>query len=426
MENWKPYRLGEITKWLSGGTPKKSKSEFWNGDIPWISANSMHTVRIKDSDLKITNLGLTNGSKIAPKNSILLLVRGGALHSRIPLGIVMRDVAFNQDVKAIIANEKIINPWFLLAWFISNTDFLLKSVEFTGIGAGKFDTTRLQNLIVNLPSLKEQGKIANFAKAIDDKIEINQQMNATLAAMARTLFKAWFVDFEPVRANSENRPSESASPEIAKLFPSEFEDEIPKGWQFGTIADLGRVICGKTPSTKIADNFGIDIPFITIPDMHGKVFVTRTARYLSNKGANTQANKYLPANSICVSCIATAGIVTLSSEISQTNQQINSVIPSDDFGTFYSYQVLNKLGQEIRTKGSGGSVFVNLNTGSFSRISVLLPQKICVKAYNDLVIPAFEKILNNEKENQKLAEIRDSLLPRLISGKIRVGEMEIK
>ncbi len=222
----------------------------------------------------------------------------------------------------------------------------------------------------------------------------------------------------------ENRPSESASPEIAELFPSEFENDIPKGWRLGTVGDLGSVICGKTPSTKVVDNFGSVVPFITIPDMHGKVFVTRTARYLSNKGANTQVNKYLPAKSICVSCIATAGLVALSSEASQTNQQINSVVPSDDFGAFYCYQVLEKLGQEIRTKGSGGSVFVNLNTGSFSRISVLLPKNECAKIYHETVKPIFEKILNNEKESHQLSQIRDSLLPRLISGKIRVGEVD--
>ncbi len=299
-------------------------------------------------------------------------------------------------------------------------DFVNQASEGTRMPRAKWSYA--ENFTFPDIGIDEQKAIAKILSAFDDKIEVNRRMNATLEAMARALFKAWFVDFEPVHANRENRPSTSASPEIAKLFPSDFENNIPKGWRLGSVSDLGEVVCGKTPSTKIADNFGDEIPFITIPDMHGKAIITKTVRCLSKKGADSQHKKYLPAKSICVSCIATAGLVSMTSESSQTNQQINSVIPKGRFCAYFCYQVLNKLGQEIRTKGSGGSVFVNLNTGSFSRIPILLPDETISTSYDNITKPLFERILINEKENHCLSEMRDSLLPRLISGRTQVNQ----
>ena len=113
---WKAFALGEVTEWISGGTPKKDVLDYWNGDIPWISASSMQGTRFSDSDLKITSLGLKNGSRLAVKDSILLLVRGSALHNKIPVGIASRDVAFNQDVKAILPKEKHLSHLYLLFW----------------------------------------------------------------------------------------------------------------------------------------------------------------------------------------------------------------------------------------------------------------------------------------------------------------------
>ena len=110
---------------------------------------------------------------------------------------------------------------------------------------------------------------------------------------------------------------------------------MPEGWKVGVISDFGDVICGKTPSTKIKDYYGEEIPFITIPDMHNYVYACYTERYLSVKGAQSQESKNLPPNSICVSCIATPGLVVLTDRISQTNQQINSIIPNSSISPYY-------------------------------------------------------------------------------------------
>lgn len=170
-DDYNLYKLGEITSWNSGGTPSKVNPAFWNGDIPWISASAMHGSQFYDSKTKITELGLNNGSKLAKKGSILLLVRGSMLFKKIPVGIAVKDVAFNQDVKSINL-KNISKALFLLHWFYAKENYILSKVLSTGIGAGKLDTEDLKELKIYLPSLPEQQKIAAFLSAVDKKIRL--------------------------------------------------------------------------------------------------------------------------------------------------------------------------------------------------------------------------------------------------------------
>jgi len=283
---------------------------------------------------------------------------------------------------------------------------------------------RIKRFGAYFPGPNEQRSIARILGALDDKIELNRRMNHTLESMAQALFKSWFVDFDPVVAKSEGRQPYGMNAETATLFASEFQDSelgaIPKGWRIGKVSDLGNVVTGKTPPTKEQSNFGIDVPFITIPDMHGKVFVVTTERYLSEKGANFQKNKLLPPLSVCVSCIATPGLVALTSVESQTNQQINSVVPRNGFSPFFCFGMLREIGDEIGQQGSGGTVYSNLNKGNFSDLQIALPPLVLTDKFHVFVKPLFDRLLNNEKENLSLSAIRDSLLPKLLTGEIRV------
>jgi type I restriction enzyme S subunit len=192
-----------------------------------------------------------------------------------------------------------------------------------------------------------------------------------------------------------------------------------------TVGDVGDVICGKTPPTSVFDYYGEDIPFITIPDMHGNVFGAATARKLSHAGASSQANKTLPPGSLCVSCIATPGLVVITSEDSQTNQQINSVVPHQKDGTYFWYWVMTGLGAEIASSGSGGSVLVNLSKGRFEALEVIKPPHALIRAYHAAVRPLFEAILANTHQSRTLASLRDTLLPQLLSGKLSVNNCNI-
>ncbi len=482
MSEWRTYRLGDVTDWYSGGTPSKAKKEFWNGDIPWISASSMHDTRLIDSDHKVTEEGLRNGTRLAKKDSVLLLVRGSTLHQRIPIGIAERDIAFNQDVKAIVSKCEDIDQWYLLYWFLSKEKELLAAVGHTGIGAGKLDTPFLQDLNISVPDEKLRKQITSTAKTLDDKIALNRKLNETLEEMARALFQSWFVDFDPVKAKlaavrhgrDPDRacmaalsgklriPSGKPKPEtldeqlpsaeeldsaiaalddlptttteslakIAAHFPSDFQESelglIPEGWEVKPVSDFGKVVCGKTPTKKNKKFYGDEMPFLKIPDMHGQVFAITTNDKLSRDGGKSQQNKEIPPYSVCVSCIATVGKVAITCEPTHTNQQINSVVPSSKQSLYYLYFTFLDMEKELHDLASGGSATLNLNTGNFSKIIILKPAGSVIESFHQLVGNQFESIKLFQYQSQTLAKLRDTLLPKLLSGELTVGEAETK
>ena len=179
---WKTAALGEIVNFSSGGTPSKKNKEYWNGDIPWISAKTMKEERISSSDLCITHEGLLNGSKLAPKGSILLLTRGSGLFNRVPICLVDKPVAFNQDVKCLQSCSEEVSNKYIFYWLLSQEGYLRAKLDATGIGAGKLDMDLLRNLSVPLPSKREQDLLVSFFDALSDKIMLNRQINDNLSA----------------------------------------------------------------------------------------------------------------------------------------------------------------------------------------------------------------------------------------------------
>jgi len=259
----------------------------------------------------------------------------------------------------------------------------------------------------SLPPLAIQKRIAEILGRLDDKIELNRRINATLEEMAQRLYKHWFVDFGPFQ------DGEFVESELGL---------IPQGWSVGKVGDFGTIVTGKTPSTQIKENFGDEVLFIKIPDMRDNVFVIDTDMKLSTLGASSQQNKLLPKMTICVSCIATPGLVSLTSKESQTNQQINSIIPNDlTHATFIYCQMLG-MAEEIRLRGSGGTATLNLNKQDFSNLQIIKPSNNILYAFHEKSSHWFTQILNNQYQSRHLVTIRDYLLPRLLSGELSVEE----
>ena len=285
--------------------------------------------------------------------------------------------------------------------------YFLKTMDLANYAGGSAVPTLNRNHIHTLPikvpeSVRVQKKIGYYLRLLDEKIELDNAINNNLEQQAQAIFKSWFVDFEPFN----------------KLMPSD--------WTIGTIDDLAKeVVCGKTPSTKKAEYYGSDIPFITIPDMHGKTYMVTTERYLSKLGASSQEKKSLPKNSICVSCIGTAGLVTLVAEESQTNQQINSIIPKESFSPYYIYLLMQTLSDTINKLGQSGSTIVNLNKSQFGKIQVIIPALSSMIKFDKIVSPMFEKILQNQIANLKLTSLRDTLLPKLMSGELDASNIDL-
>lgn len=386
MNNWKKFKLGELTNWYSGGTPSKNEPEFWNGKIPWISAKTMTGYKVYKSDLNITESGLKQGSRIAEKDDILLLVRGSGLYLDIPINLVEHPVAFNQDVKSIRAKDKALNK-FIFFWLHGNKKALYDILDDTAIGAGKFDTDRLKNLEISIPNSRDEiNSITELAESLFDKIDLLHRQNIILEQMAETIFRQWFVD----------------APEEAPL------------------KYFGKIVCGKTPSKKVSEYYSGEVPFVKIPDMHGNVFLFETEDSLTTIGRDSQAKKTLPKYSICVSCIATVGLVSITTKECQTNQQINSIVPSKDIYRYYLYIHLKTIKDDLMSRASGGSVTMNLNTSDFSNISIPLFTDEYFSKFDSTVSIYFTKIYSNISQIRKLVEIRDSLLPKLMNGTVRV------
>lgn len=291
--------------------------------------------------------------------------------------------------------------------------------QLSGLDVGSANPTLNRNHVhpiqVFWPPISEQVSIAHILGTIDEKIELNKQINSTLEKIAQSLFKRWFIDFE--------FPDENGNPYRSsggRMIDSE-SGKIPEGWKVKELNAFGRIVCGKTPSKKESQYYeNGEIPFIKIPDMGDQIFPIKTEDKLSKNGAESISNKELPPFSVCVSCIATVGMTCITWERSYTNQQINSIIANEGINPYYIYFEMKEHKEKLQIWASGGSATLNLNTSEFSKIKIVSPSRKIIYRFHDTVDPFFKKILSNSLEIGSLSNLRDSLLPKLMSGKKRI------
>lgn len=291
-----------------------------------------------------------------------------------------------------VKDENELLPEYLMLWF-SRPEFD-RYARFKSHGSVReiMDWDEMCKVELPVPSIDKQRSIVKAYQTITDRIELKRKINDNLEAAALSIYKCFFVDYIP------------------------FDGSQPSSWKEVTVDDIASdVICGKTPPTADPQNYGGTIPFITIPDMHGSVYTTSTARFLSEKGASTQPGKMLPANSVCVSCIASVGLVCLTAEPSQTNQQINSIICKDQISPFYVYTKMTTLNKYLKQLGAGGSTTLNINKTLFGQIPILLPDEASMKEYHNKVEPLFSSIRENQYEIQHLESLKRLLLSQISS-----------
>ncbi len=399
MTKWQEVKLGDICEYIcGGGTPKSTVLEYYGGQIPWLNTKEVHFNRIYTTEKYITEKGLANSSaKWLPINSVIVAMYGATAGN---IAINKIPLTTNQACCNLIINEKKSDYRFVYFYLLYKNIEL--SQQANGGAQQNLNAQQIKDFPISLPPLDTQKKIAAVLGALDDKIELNNKINNNLEQQAQALFKSWFIDFEP------------------------FGGIMPTDWKVGKIDDLAqKIICGKTPSTRETSYYGKDVPFITIPDMHNNTYIVNTERYLSISGADSQKGKMLPKNSVCVSCIGTAGLVSLTAENSQTNQQINSIIAKKNISPYFIYLLMKSLFEKIQTLGAGGSTICNLNKTQFSNIEVILPNVDILEDFDKITCNIFEEILHNQQENTRLAQLRDTLLPKLMSGEIDVSNVDI-
>ncbi|RRD66677.1 restriction endonuclease subunit S [Comamonadaceae bacterium OH2310_COT-174] len=424
---WLASSLGELTDWASGGTPPKENPEYWGGDIPWISASSMKSGRLSESDRTLTQKGLEQKSRLARKNDVLLLVRGSELHKRIPVGVATRDVAFNQDVKALRAKNGI-SSTYLYYWLTAHEPMLLSKVEHTGIGAGKLDTAVLKALPVEVPPVEEQRAIAHILGTLDDKIELNRRSNETLEAMARTLFKAWFVDFEPVRAKMEGRWQRGQSlpglpAHLYDTFPDRLIEselgEIPEGWEMRSLDSIANYLNGLALQKFPPESETEFLPVIKIAQL----------RAGNTNGADKASTQIKPEYVVVDGDVLFSWSGSLEVEVwnggrGALNQHLFKVTSNEVPKWFYFFATRQHL-SDFRAIAAGKATtmgHIQRKHLTDARIAVAPPESM--KKFDAVIASQFDQLVSNAQQSRSLAQLRDTLLPKLISGELRVGDAD--
>lgn len=303
---------------------------------------------------------------------------------------------------------------------VLNSNFVKKQANSQAKNSVQPDLTHtmFKSMVIPVPdSKKEQNRISKIINNINQKIQINNQINQELEAMAKTLYDYWFVQFDFPDQNGN--PYKSSGGKM--VYNPELKREIPEGWGVETLRDFeSKIITGKTPSRANSDNFGGEIPFITIGDIRGNTFIYSTSESLTDLGASVQQNKYLPEGSLCVSCIATVGEIGFTTEWSHTNQQINSIVFEDETNRYYLYFALKNYFENANASAKTGNTFANMNKEDFSGIRIILPNKEIKNNFHEISEPYFAQIKCLQGQNQELTQLRDWLLPMLMNGQVKV------
>ena len=287
-----------------------------------------------------------------------------------------------------VSNPDILFPEYLMMWF-SRKEFDRNAWFYTDADVrGGMGKDALLDMKLPIPSIERQREIVAEYETLSKRIHLNEQMISKLEEIAQALYRKTFVD----NIDKEN---------------------LPEGWRIGTLGEFGEVITGKTPSTLEESNFGDFMPFVTIPDMHNGLYVIKTERGLSKKGVAIQANKTVPKNSVCVSCIGTSGLVVITPKDCQTNQQINTIVPQKEYALEYIYLTCCGLEKIIAEYGIGAAVLNNLNKSEFENLRVIIPLDDMMLKFHEQVSPVFSVIYLKQKENLKLTELQSLLLAKM-------------
>ncbi|MGM7055569.1 restriction endonuclease subunit S [Escherichia coli] len=458
---YKTYCFGDLVeKWIDnrGKTPPLSENGIPLLEVKHLPESNLYPKIVGTKFVDKETYDSWFRAYLEP-NDILFSTVGTT--ARVVMTPPTETVAIAQNILGIRFKKDLVDPWFMF-YYMRGKQFQhdIEARLVTTVQAS-IKRADMVGIPIAVPQLDAQKELVHRVISLDHKIQLNQDINQTLEQMAQALFKSWFVDFEPVKAkmavlesggsqadamlaamtaiSGKNADAlavfEREHPEqyaelkaTAELFPAAMQDSelgaIPKGWGVASISEMGKVTCGKTPSKKEPEYYGSDVPFIKIPDMHGQLFVLKTNEYLSEAGSKSQLKKLVPANSICVSCIATIGVVSITNEPSHTNQQINSVTPHKSSLLYYLYFCMLGLKDHLHILGSAGSATLNVNTSTFSGIKIAQPDAKVLELFHAKCTHLFNEIKSLSVQTESLTQLRDTLLPKLLSGEITLQEAE--
>lgn len=397
--SWANVKMGCLGRVVTGKTPPTKQRKYFDGEYPFITPSDLQydSFRVTKTTTTVTEEAKSKfTNQFLPESAVTFT----CIASVGKIGIATMDSLTNQQINSIIVNNT--HDYRFVYYLLRHETRRIQGMC-SGVATPIINKSDFEKIELKVPlEQKVESKIASILSAYDDLIENNRRRIQLLEQAARLLYKEWFVRLR------------FPGHEHVKIV-----NGIPEGWKTGTVDDLGEVVTGKTPSKKKAENFGHDVPFIKTPDMHGNAIVVHTEESLSEKGAKTQANKTLPPRSILVSCIGTVGVVAFNASLAQTNQQINSIVPTSAAVTYWAYFMAKDLKPLLEGMG-GGATMANVNKSKFSGIKIVVPSHRILEYFGEFAKPVFDQIENLTISNARLARARDLLLPRLMNGEIAV------
>ena len=443
---WREVRLSEAIELIGGGTPKRKNPSYWNGNIPWLSVKDFNNDfrHVFETEESITSLGLEKSStKLLEEGQLIISARGTVGE----LAVLGRPMAFNQSCYGINAKAKIATNSFL--FYLLKTSILgLKKISHGAV----FDTITketFKHINALIPPLPEQKAIAHVLGSLDDKIELNRRMNETLEGMAQALFKSWFVDFDPVIDNAlaagnpipeplaqraETRrqaiANGTANRETAQAFPASFRftEElgwIPEGWEVKAIKEVCSFVSrGVTPKYELGTgkfiinqkvNRGVELDLSNLKELQNDLEVP--------------SDKFAFKHDVLVNCLGegTLGRVhffTGKSSIYAVDQHMSICRAKDsETGLFLYLYLASPTGQDrIESSKTGSTGMTMFNITKVREFELYFPTSEILKLFGQSTLSYFDKVQGNRTESQTLAKLRDTLLPKLISGELRIPQ----
>ncbi|MHB0877030.1 MAG: restriction endonuclease subunit S [Anaerolineae bacterium] len=391
-----------------GGGFKGDKFKYYDGPVP-------EEFVLQEGDLLVTMTDLSRQSDTLGLPAFVPARRDG------------RRYLHNQRLgKIAVRDEGALDARYL--------HYLLRSSQYrqevlasaTGTTVKHTSPERVKRFRFSRPPLPEQRAIAHILGALDDKIELNRCMNETLEAMARALFKSWFVDFDPVRAKAEGRDPGLPQP-LADLFLDSFEDselgEIPKGWKIRMIGELASIVGGSTPSTKEPAYWENGLHAWATPkdlSLLSAPVLLDTERRVTDAGLSQIGSGLLPKGAVLLSSRAPIGYLAISEIPVAINQGFIAMAPRAGMPSVFLLLWASAAHDEILSRANG-STFLEINKASFRPIPVVTPPNSVMCAFDRVARPLYERIVECVRESRALGALRDGLLPKLVSGEVRVA-----
>lgn len=423
MVEWSSVTVGEVAREVTVGHVGPMADDYERSGVPFLRSLNVEPFKLRMDNLKFISREFhckLRKSALAPGD--VVIVRTGKPGSCAVIPEYLAEANCSDLVIVRCGNR--VRPHFL-SYVVNSLAGHHIASHTVGAVQQHFNVGSARTLTFQLPSLGVQDAILDVLKTLDDKVELNRRMNGTLEASARALFRDWFVDFGPTRAKAGGHPAYLA-PDLWSLFPDRIGDDgVPERWEWSTIGEEVEAVGGSTPSTKNAALWDGGIAWTTPKDLSdlGSPILLDTMRTITEAGLRTISSGLLPAGTVLMSSRAPVGYLAVANVPLAVNQGYIAMKCTGRVSNWSAYLWAHENMDAI-ISNANGSTFQEISKKNFRPLPILVADDATRFAFDGLVGPMVERITANVIESRTLAATRDALLPKLMSGELRVSDAE--